>query len=126
MMLNDRPLALVIDDSDDTRDMYATALYLDGFAVEEACDGQEALHKARAVVPDVIITDFLMPMMDGWEMIRHLRADNRTRAIPIIACSGASWPTAGHGVKADVVLQKPYPLDLLLLEVHGLLARRAA
>jgi CheY-like chemotaxis protein len=126
-MWNERPLALVIDDSDDTRDMYATALDLGGFAVEEARDGQEALRKARAIVPDVIITDFLMPTMDGWEMIRHLRADNRTRAIPIIACSGAPWPpTAEPGVEADVVLQKPYPPDLLLLEVHGLLARRAA
>jgi CheY-like chemotaxis protein len=126
MMLNHRPLALVIDDSDDTRDMYATALNLDGFAVEQACDGQEALRKARAVVPDIIITDFLMPKMDGWEMIRHLRADNRTRAIPIIACSGQDAPRAGHDANADVVLQKPYPLDLLLLQVHRLLVRRAA
>jgi CheY-like chemotaxis protein len=125
-MLNHRPLALVVDDSDDTRDMHTTVLSLDGFAVEGACDGLEALRKARALVPDVIITDFLMPVMDGWEMIRHLRADNRTRGIPIIACSGQDAPRAGHDAKADVVLQKPCQHDLLLLEVHGLLARRAA
>jgi len=121
-----RPLALVIDDSDDTREMYAVMLRLEGFAVEEARDGREALHKAREPLPDIIITDLAMPIMDGWETIRRLRADERTRRIPIIACSGQTFPTRTHDCGADALIPKPCPLDMLLLEVRGLLRRDAA
>jgi CheY-like chemotaxis protein len=91
-----RPLALVIDDSDDTREVYAVALRLEGFTVEVASDGQEALQKAVELLPDIFITDLSMPIMDGWETIRRLRADERTRRIPIIACSGEEAPSGTH------------------------------
>jgi CheY-like chemotaxis protein len=121
-----RPLALVIDDSDDTREMYAVVLRLEGFAVEEARDGREALHKASEPLPDIIITDLAMPIMDGWETIRRLRADERTRRIPIIACSGQTPSTRTRDCGADALIPKPCPLDTLLLEVRGLLRRDAA
>jgi two-component system, cell cycle response regulator DivK len=121
-----RPLVLVIDDSDDTREMYAVALRLDGFTVEEARDGQEALHKAVELLPDIIITDLVMPVIDGWETIQRLKADERTQRIPIIACSGEEAPSGTHDCRADVLLPKPCPLDLLLIEVRQLLRRDAA
>jgi len=122
-----RPLALVIDDSDDTREMYAVMLRLEGFAVEEARDGREALHKASEPLPDIIITDLSMPIMDGWETIRCLRADERTRRIPIIACSGQTSQTRTHiDCGPDALIPKPCPPELLLLEVRGLLRRDAA
>jgi CheY-like chemotaxis protein len=121
-----RPLALVIDDSDDTRDLYAVMLRLEGFSVEGASDGQEALQKAVELLPDIIITDLYMPIMDGWEMIRRLRAGERTRRIPIIACTGEEAPNGTHDSWADVLLAKPCPLDTLLLEVRQLLRRGAA
>jgi CheY-like chemotaxis protein len=74
------PLVLVIDDSDATRHAYAELLRLEGFAVEEARDGQEGLAKAIEFLPAIIITDVAMPIMDGWETMRRLRADERTRA----------------------------------------------
>jgi CheY-like chemotaxis protein len=54
--MSTRPLALMVDDSDDTRELYALVLRLEGFVVEEARDGQEALHKAGELLPDIIIT----------------------------------------------------------------------
>jgi CheY-like chemotaxis protein len=121
-----RPLALVIDDSDDTRDLYAVMLRLEGFTVEGASDGQEALQKAVELLPDIVITDLSMPVMDGWETIRRLRADERTRRIPIIACTGQDLPHKTPEPSADVVLAKPCPLDELLLEVRRLVRRAAA
>jgi two-component system, cell cycle response regulator DivK len=121
-----RPLALVIDDYDDTREMYAEVLRLEGFSVEGARDGQEGLQKAVELLPDIIITDLYMPIMDGWETIRRLRADEHTRRIPIIACSGQKAPGNTPDSRADVLLTKPCPLDTLLLEVRQLLRRSAA
>jgi CheY-like chemotaxis protein len=124
-LVRTRPLVLVIDDSDDTREMYAMVLRLEGFTVEGASDGQEGLRKAVELLPDIIITDLSMPIMDGWETIRRLRADDRTRSIPIIACSGQG-PSDPHDTWADALLTKPCPLDTLLFEVRQLLRRDAA
>jgi CheY-like chemotaxis protein len=100
-------------------------LRLEGFTVEGASDGQEGFQKAVELLPDIIITDLAMPIMDGWETIRRLRADDRTRRIPIIACSGQA-PNDPHDTWADALLVKPCPLDTLLLEVRQLLRRAAA
>jgi len=64
------PLVLVIEDSDELRKMYARALRLEAFAVEEARDGQEGITKAAGLLPQLIITDISMPVMNGWELIR--------------------------------------------------------
>jgi two-component system, cell cycle response regulator DivK len=121
-----RPLALVIDDDGDTREVCAEVLRLEGLSVEGASDGREGLQKAVELLPDVIITDLYMPIMDGWETIQRLKADDRTRRIPIIACTGEEAPSGTHDSGADVVLPKPCPLDTLLLEVRQLLRRDAA
>jgi two-component system, cell cycle response regulator DivK len=121
-----RPLALVIDDSDDTREMFAVMLRLEGFAVEGAGDGAEGFQKAVELLPNIIITDLVMPIVDGWETIRRLRADDRTRRIPILACTGQKAPSGTHDSGADVLLAKPCPPNTLLLEVRQLLRRGAA
>jgi CheY-like chemotaxis protein len=121
-----QPLALVIEDSDDTRELYALALQLDGYIVAQARDGRDGLLQARDVMPDVIVTDLAMPNMDGWEMIRRLKADPRTRHIPIIACSAHDVRRRTDGSAPDVVLRKPFAFDLLLVEVRRLLQQRAA
>jgi CheY-like chemotaxis protein len=119
-------LALVIEDSDDTRELYALALQLDGYIVAQARDGRDGLLQARDVMPDVIVTDLAMPNMDGWELIRRLKADPRTRHIPIIACSAHDVRRRTDGSAPDVVLRKPFAFDLLLVEVRRLLQQRAA
>jgi CheY-like chemotaxis protein len=94
--------------------------------VEEARDGLEGLHKARERSPDIILTDLAMPYMDGWEMIGRLKNDERTRRIPIIACSGEDSPLARRHLAADVILPKPCAPDLLLVETRRLLLPRGA
>jgi CheY-like chemotaxis protein len=125
-LVSARPLALVIEDYDDTREVYVVVLRLEGFTVEGASDGEEGFQKAVELLPDIIITDLAMPIVDGWETIRRLRADERTRRIPIIACSGNDSPRGTHAPWADAVLTKPCPMDTLLLEVRQLLRRGAA
>jgi two-component system, cell cycle response regulator DivK len=123
--ISPRRLALVIDDSTDTRELYALVLELDGYVVAQARDGQDGLQQARALIPDIIITDLTMPIMDGWETIRRLRADPRTQHIPIIACSGHDARNRMDGSRPDAVLAKPCPIDRLLAEVRRLLQRAA-
>jgi CheY-like chemotaxis protein len=120
-----RPLVLVIDDSAATRKLYALSLELEGYVVAQARDGQDGLQQVRDLVPDIIITDLAMPIMDGWETIRRLRADPRTRHIPVIACSGDDARRRVDGAAPDVLLAKPCPLDALVAEVERLLKRAA-
>lgn len=82
------PLVLVVDDYEDTRIIYAESLRFAGFRVEEAANGQDAVEKATALGPDVVVMDLAMPVMDGWEATRRLKADPRTRAIRIMAVTG--------------------------------------
>ena len=67
-------LVLVVDDSEDNREVYAQYLRLSGFRVESAVDGVEAVEKAAALIPDVIVMDLAMPRLDGWEATRRIKA----------------------------------------------------
>jgi CheY-like chemotaxis protein len=123
--MSPRRLVLVIDDSAATRKLYALSLELEGFVVAQARDGQDGLQQVRGLVPDIIITDLAMPIMDGWETIRRLRADPRTRHIPIIACSGDGAGQRMDRAAPDVLLAKPCSLHMLVAEVRRLLQRAA-
>lgn len=79
------PLVLLVDDYADAREMYGFFLVKRGYRVEEAADGHEALDKATALRPDVILMDLSLPGIDGWELARMLKRDARTLTIPIIA-----------------------------------------
>ena len=81
------PLILVVDDTCDSRELFVEYLRMAGFRAEQACSGEEAIEKAAALRPSAIVMDLEMPDMDGWEATRRLKADERTRAIPIVALS---------------------------------------
>ena len=68
--------------------MYAAYLQFSGFRVAEAANGLEAIEKTRELMPDIILMDLALPKMDGWEATRRLKADERTRHIPIVALTG--------------------------------------
>ena len=88
-MTNDQgPLILVVDDYEDAREMYAEYLRFCGFRVAEARNGNEALEQAFTLMPDLILMDLSLPGMDGWEATRQLKADERTRNIPVVALTG--------------------------------------
>lgn len=124
------PLILVVDDFEDNRDMYAQFLRFSGFRVEEAVDGREALDKAFATLPDLIVMDLSLPGLDGWEATRRLKKDDRTRHIPVIAVTGHAL--AGHSEGAreagcDAFVTKPcVPADLVTQIRKMLGARRGA
>jgi CheY-like chemotaxis protein len=111
------PLVLVVDDFADAREMYGEYLKFCGFRVAEAQNGVEAIDIARKLKPDLILMDLSMPVVDGWEATRRLKADTTTRNIPVVALTGHAM--AGHSESAksagcDVVITKPcLPQDLI-------------
>ena len=82
MTTEQKPLVLVVDDYQDAREMYAEYLNFSGFRVTEASTGDEAVEKAFAQRPDVILMDLSLPGMDGWAATRQLKNDERTSASP--------------------------------------------
>ena len=124
-----KPLVLVVDDYQDAREMYAEYLEFSGFRTAEARNGAEALEKAFALTPDVILMDLSLPVMDGWEATRRLRADARTRNIPIVALTGHALTGHGNGTKevgCDAYVTKPCLPDALVQEVKRILDARVA
>lgn len=82
------PLILLVDDYADNRAMYARYLAFEGFRVDEATNGEEALDKAGRLLPDLIVMDLSLPVLDGWEATRRLKGHPRTRRIPVLALTG--------------------------------------
>lgn len=117
-------LVLVVDDFLDNRELYAQYLAFAGFRVAEAVDGLDALGKAAALLPDVIIMDLSLPRLDGWEATRRLKKDPATRHIPVIALTGHAM--AGHAEGAleagcDSFVTKPCVPEDLEVEIRRVL-----
>lgn len=111
---------VVVDDDLDSLTMHRDALHGAGFAVETACDGVSALRLCRTRRPQVVLLDLVMPGMDGGEVLRHLRNDERTRTVPVIALTGVPEWLQDHRTAAaqfDDILLKPVPPDLLIQAV---------
>jgi two-component system, cell cycle response regulator DivK len=105
-MATKRLSVLLAEDDRDTREMYSEYLRYSGFDVTTVATGRRAFDRARTDHPDVVVTDIAMPVMDGLELSRRLRADESTRDVPIIALS--AQPTAGaREAGANAVLEKP-------------------
>jgi len=120
-----RPLVLVVDDFADNREMYCEYLSFCGYDVIEARNGAEALEEARSRMPDIIIMDLSLPVMDGWEATRRLKADQRTNAIPVVALTGHAMQ--GHSKGAieagcDSFVAKPCLPDQLVAEIRKMLS----
>ena len=121
------PLVLVVEDDPDTRQFYSDALAADGFATDQAHNGHQAFAKALEIAPDLILTDIAVPGLDGIELCRHLRADTRTRAVPVLAITGygdRQYPDRVRGAGADQVLIKPCDAELLVREARRLTTER--
>jgi len=106
---------LVVDDERDIRDVIAELLQDEGYDVEEAGDGAEALAKARDCHPLVVLLDLMMPGMSGWEFRDRQRGDPQLAEIPVIVVSALG---KALGVDAAGYLQKPFDLDDLLSAVR--------
>jgi two-component system, cell cycle response regulator DivK len=118
------PLVLVVDDYADAREMYCEYLEFSGFRVAQARNGVEALEKAFELLPDLVLMDLSLPTMDGWEATRRLKADERTRKIPVVALTGHALAGFSDGAKkagCDSFVTKPCLPDALVAEVRRML-----
>lgn len=112
---------LVVEDMQAELELLCQYLTNAGYTVITAVNGQEALDKAKADLPDAIVTDWMMPVMGGLELCRHLRKQPETASIPIVACTAKNrdvdrvWAMK-QGVK--VYLTKPYTAEELLTAVR--------
>ena len=112
---------LVVDDEPDMRYLLRITLEEAGYAVVEASHGGAALEQMRRSRPQLVVTDRMMPRMDGGELIERLRADESTKEIPIVIISS----TRGEKGRADAVLVKPFDPGELILLVDRLTGREA-
>jgi two-component system response regulator MprA len=119
-----RPHILVVDDERAVREGLQRALQLEGYEVELASDGEEALASERAGASDVIVLDVLMPRLDGLETCRRLRAEgSSTPILMLTARVEVGDRVDGLDAGADDYLAKPFALDELLARLRALLRR---
>jgi two-component system cell cycle response regulator DivK len=119
-----RPRVLLVDDYPDAREMYSEYLEFSGFDVVEAGNGMEALQRAVDTTPDIILMDLSLPVMDGWEATRRLKADQRTKAIPVVALTGHALAGISEGAKqagCDAFVTKPCLPEDLVREIRRIL-----
>jgi CheY-like chemotaxis protein len=124
-----RGRVLLVDDYPDAREMYSEYLQFSGFDVIEAANGIEALDRAVDTNPDIILMDLSLPVMDGWEATRRLKADQRTAAIPVVALTGHALAGISEGAKragCDAFVTKPCLPEDLVKEIQKVLNDRSA
>jgi two-component system cell cycle response regulator DivK len=119
-----RPRVLLVDDYPDAREMYTEYLEYSGFEVVEAGNGAEALQQAIDTSPDIILMDLSLPVMDGWEATRRLKAETRTAAIPVVALTGHALAGISEGAReagCDAFVTKPCLPEDLVKEIRRIL-----
>lgn len=124
----DRPRVLWADDNADMR-RYVAHLLGQSYDVTSVSDGEEALHAAVSAPYDLVVSDVMMPNLDGFGLIKALRANERTRELPVILLSARTGQEAALGgldAGADDYLVKPFSAKELLARVAGLIARQRA
>jgi len=119
---------LVVEDNDDSRELYALVLARAGFEVKGAVDGESALEMLDQCDPDLLITDIQTPNLSGVDLIRRIRADEKWGTLPIIAITAFSPDQLAHAAihGATRVLRKPFEPNRLLSAVFELTRKTRA
>ncbi len=121
---NLRARVLVVDDSPTVLSLLRAALEAHQYEVATAGDGAEALEGIRHAAPDLIVTDSVMPGLDGFALLTQLKEDPSTRGIPVIMLtSDPDDPRPAGNVQPDAVVIKSAQMEPLLTEIRGLLQR---
>jgi two-component system, cell cycle response regulator DivK len=120
---------LLVEDNEMNRDMLSRRLERKGYAVVIAVDGQQGVDMTYSETPDLILMDMSLPIIDGWEATRRLKADDKTKAIPVIALTAHAM--SGDREKAleagaDEYDTKPVDLPRLLAKIQALLEKKTA
>ena len=121
-----KPLLLVIDDNDDGRS-YVSALLKDEYTVIQSADGKSGLERAIKEVPDLVICDVMMPVMDGLEFCKRLKQEVATSHIPVLMLTARTMEeqrAEGYEYGADAYITKPFNNKVLISRVRNLLENR--
>ncbi len=117
---------LLVEDDLRVREVLSAYLAVDGWEVTEAVDGVDGLAAAQATHPDLIVTDMMMPNLDGLSMVRQLRQDDGLRRVPVLLISGHPEPDLDFGPGGAVsYIAKPVKLGSFLRAIRELLATSA-
>lgn len=115
---------LVVDDEFGILEVLESILSDAGFEVITAINGQQALTRLQKAVPNLVIVDFMMPLLDGAGVIKAMRADHRLRAVPVLLASALPEKTISERCTGyDAFLRKPYKTERLMEEISRLLDR---
>jgi CheY-like chemotaxis protein len=111
---------LIVEDNEDLRRLFRTALTLAGYEVEEAGDGLDALYKLDQAVPDLVVLDLMLPQISGYVVQQELAAHVLTREIPVVVITGSTARLDDIG--AACILRKPVSSEQLVMTVEHCLA----
>ena len=112
---------LVIDDEISIVEMLSAFLAQEGLQVVTACNGQEGLERLANARPAVVVSDVMMPVLDGWGLCRRMQADPRYRSIPLVLMSAVRTAPDLAGCRYAALLRKPFKLDEMLQTITRLL-----
>jgi CheY-like chemotaxis protein len=118
------PTILLAEDFEDARELYREYLEFSGFQVLTAANGREAIERAIELQPDLILMDASMPVLDGWQATRELKANDATRHIPVVALTAHAFDDARQQARAagcDAFITKPCLPDDLVSQVRSVL-----
>ena len=121
-----RGKVLVVDDEEYIQHILNFSFGAEGYEVVTAADGEEAVAKARNEKPDIIVLDIMMPKMDGYEACRKLKADPKTKDIPVILLTAKGRDVdrkLGSEAGADDYVVKPFSPGRLIERVDGMMKR---
>jgi two-component system phosphate regulon response regulator PhoB len=124
-----KPRILIIEDERPLTDVLTYNLQREGYEPVVAHDGQEGLRKAQTLLPEVVLLDLMLPVLNGLEVCRELRAGERTRTLPIIMLTAKAEETdqvVGFSLGADDYVTKPFSIKVLMERIKVLLRRREA
>jgi len=115
--------ALIIEDDDNIAELLRLYLEKDGFDVRRSADGSEGVETFRLFSPDIVLLDIMLPVMDGWAVLREIRAAGRTPVIMLTAKGDTPDKVSGLELGADDYVTKPFEVKELIARIHAVLRR---